>query len=115
MTNLATQTHERLEIARQIAHSVCACMPYVGMEYEVAQEAALIALDSREVPAEIFETAFVLVQLGRSATAQDIRSVGQWILDTAPRVKVSCPYCQSAGTGLPGNACENCMNTGVQS
>jgi len=35
------------------------------------------------------------------------------ILDTRPR----CPYCTAADgsairTGLPGNACENCMNTG---
>jgi hypothetical protein len=26
---------------------------------------------------------------------------------------VSCPYCTNKFTGLPGNACENCMNTGV--
>ena len=35
------------------------------------------------VPDDIFETAFVLVQLGREATSKDIRSVGQFILDTA--------------------------------
>lgn len=23
-----------------------------------------------------------------------------------------CPYCDGKYTGLPGNACENCMNTG---
>lgn len=24
-----------------------------------------------------------------------------------------CPYCAGNFTGLPGNACENCMNTGL--
>lgn len=24
-----------------------------------------------------------------------------------------CPYCTGVLTGLPGNACENCMNTGL--
>jgi hypothetical protein len=32
------------------------------------------------------------------------------LLDTAP-----CPYCgPGIRTGLPGNACENCMNTGLK-
>jgi hypothetical protein len=73
------------EKAREIAHSCCAAMPYTGMEYEVAKEAALMAFNSAKVPDDIFETAFVLVQLGRSATSKDIRSVGQWILDTAKK------------------------------
>jgi len=108
-----TKNPQLAEKARQIAHSCCAAMPYTGMEYQVAQEAALMALGSCEVPAEIFETAFALVQLGRSATSQDIRSVGQWILDTASRDEAPCPYCQGVRTGLPNNACENCMNTGA--
>lgn len=73
------------EKAREIAHSCCAAMPYTGMEYEVAKEAALMAFNSAKVPDDIFETAFVLVQLGRSATSKDIRSVGKWILDTAKK------------------------------
>lgn len=76
---------ELAEKAREIAHSCCAAMPYTGMEYEVAKEAALMAFNSAKVPDDIFETAFVLVQLGRSATSKDIRSVGQWILDTAKK------------------------------
>ena len=45
-----TKNPQLVEAAREIAHSCCACMPYTGMEYEVAKEAALMALNSREVP-----------------------------------------------------------------
>jgi hypothetical protein len=48
-----------------------------------AIQSALADLRSTQPPADIFETAFVLVQLGREATAQDIHTVAQWVLDTA--------------------------------
>lgn len=45
----------------------------------------------------------------------EIRSIGACVFDpVSGDVSVPCQYCQDGQyTGLPGNACENCMNTGM--
>lgn len=45
----------------------------------------------------------------------DIRSIGACVFDPATgQVVQPCQYCRDGRyTGLPGNTCENCMNTGV--
>lgn len=55
---------------------------------------------------------------GNQSTAKRIRALAGPNLTTASRdldQAEPCPYClPGTSTGLPGNACENCMNTGLK-
>jgi hypothetical protein len=79
---MTTET-ELLAKAREIALHVCANARYQGMEFHIAREAALAALRSTQVPADIVQTAHWLVKLEGLPFTKDIRTVAQWVLDTA--------------------------------
>jgi uncharacterized protein with PhoU and TrkA domain len=77
------------EITHQSALNVLTILAASNITESVRQaavdlgDAVQSALRSAQPPADIVQTAHWLVQLGREATAQDIHTVTQWVLDTA--------------------------------
>jgi len=65
-----------------------------------------------------------MTQQGKMKPIERVKpKTGSFIMTSQGWVKVTrngfdegvCAYCTGGRTGLPGNACENCMNTGIAS
>ena len=105
-----TMTHdEKLAMARECAaeakegsftaHLAPECIEEIregGHDDWEEVQSALLAIDRMQErvraeterlqpPADVFDTAFVLQQIGRQATNTDVRQVAAWVLSTAIR------------------------------
>jgi hypothetical protein len=81
-----TAETELLAKAREIADTIAELWAArkQGIEWAMSYDAALTALRSTQPPADVVRGASVLANFdGSSTVAQDIRTVAQWVLDTA--------------------------------
>lgn len=93
---------EKLTTALQLAEEVVSAANIVSHDgyYELDIDAVTVVLSEAidrmqervraeterlQPPADVFDTAFVLQQIGRQATNTDVRQVAAWVLSTAIR------------------------------
>lgn len=65
--------------------ALCAALLAIQATETRMQERVRAETERLQPPADVFDTAFVLQQIGRQATNTDVRQVAAWVLSTAIR------------------------------